>query len=70
MEVSWLFSALIDRQPINPTHLNQPVLLWVTSGSGDIRFGVLPLLVGYLFETGYYKEPEASPSRDLPRIWL
>jgi hypothetical protein len=27
-------------------------------------FGVLPLHVGYLFETGYYKEPEASPSRD------
>jgi hypothetical protein len=32
------------------------------------HFGVLPLHVGYLFETGYYKEPEASPSRDLPRI--
>jgi hypothetical protein len=31
-------------------------------------FGVLPLYVGYLFETGYYKEPEASPSRYLPRI--
>jgi hypothetical protein len=29
---------------------------------------VLPLHVVYLFETGYYKEPEASPSRDLPRI--
>jgi hypothetical protein len=29
---------------------------------------VLPLHVGYLFETGYYKEPEPSPSRDLPRI--
>jgi hypothetical protein len=29
---------------------------------------VLPLHVGYLFEIGYYKEPEASPSRDLPRI--
>jgi hypothetical protein len=70
MEVSWLFSALIARQPINPTHLNQPVVLWATSGSGDIRFEVLPLHVGYLFETGYYKEPEASPSRDLPRIWL
>jgi hypothetical protein len=32
------------------------------------HFRVLPLHVGYLFETGYYKEPEASPSRDLPRI--
>jgi hypothetical protein len=29
---------------------------------------VLPLHVGYLFETRYYKEPEASPSRDLSRI--
>jgi hypothetical protein len=29
---------------------------------------VLPLHVDYLFETGYYKEPEASPSQDLPRI--
>jgi hypothetical protein len=29
---------------------------------------VLPLHVGYLSETGYFKEPEASPSRDLPRI--
>jgi hypothetical protein len=29
---------------------------------------VLPLHVGYVFETRYYKEPEASPSRDLPRI--
>jgi hypothetical protein len=28
---------------------------------------VLPLHVGYLFKTGYYKEPEASLSRDLPR---
>jgi hypothetical protein len=31
-------------------------------------FGVLPLHVGYLFETGYYKEPEASPTRDFPKI--
>jgi hypothetical protein len=29
---------------------------------------VLTLYVGYLFETGYYKESEASPSRDIPRI--
>jgi hypothetical protein len=32
------------------------------------HLGVLPLHVGYLFETGYYKEPEASPTRDFPRI--
>jgi hypothetical protein len=27
---------------------------------------VLPLHVGYLFETGYYKEPRASLTRDFP----
>jgi hypothetical protein len=54
MEVNWLCSALIARKPIDPTHLD-----W---------FGVLPLHVGYLFETGNYKEPEASPSRDFPWI--
>jgi hypothetical protein len=35
---------------------------------GRYWFGVLHLHVGYLFETGYYKEPEASPSQDLPMI--
>jgi hypothetical protein len=29
---------------------------------------LLPLHVGYLFKTGYYKEPEASPTRDFPRL--
>jgi hypothetical protein len=29
-------------------------------------FGVLPLHVGYVFETGNFKKPEASPTRDLP----
>jgi hypothetical protein len=35
---------------------------------GRYWFGVLPLHVGYLFKTGYYKEPESSPTRDFPRI--
>jgi hypothetical protein len=30
---------------------------------GRYWFGVLPLHSGYLFKTGYYKEPEASPTR-------
>jgi hypothetical protein len=30
---------------------------------GRYWFGVLPLHVGYLFETGYYKEPEAYPTQ-------
>jgi hypothetical protein len=68
-EVNWLYSALIARQPVDPSHL---MINWwcceATSGSGDIRFGVLPLHVGYLFEIGYYKEPEASPTRDYPKI--
>jgi hypothetical protein len=29
---------------------------------GRYWFRVLPLHVGYLFKTGYYKEPEASPT--------
>jgi hypothetical protein len=33
-------------------------------------FGVLPLHIGYLFKTGYYKEPKSSPTRDFHRnIW-
>jgi hypothetical protein len=69
-ELSWLYSALIARQPIDPTHL------WSTGGVvsniefGRYWFGVLPLHVGYLFKTGYYKEPESSPTGDFPRIWI
>jgi hypothetical protein len=40
MEVNWLYSALIARQPIDPTHL---MINWwcceATSGSGDIGSG-------------------------------
>jgi hypothetical protein len=69
IEVNWLYAALTAKQPIEPTHLM--INRWcceATSGSGDIRFGVLSLHVGYLFETGYYKEPEASPTQDFTRI--
>jgi hypothetical protein len=31
---------------------------------------VLPLHVGYLFKTGYYKEPRASLTRDFPFEYL
>jgi hypothetical protein len=31
---------------------------------------VLPLHVGYLFETGYYKELEASLTRDFPLVYI
>jgi hypothetical protein len=63
-ELNWLYSALIARQPIDPTHL----MINRTIGFGRYWFEVLPLHVGYLFETEYYKEPEASPSRDFPWI--
>jgi hypothetical protein len=35
---------------------------------GRYLFGVLPLHVGYLFKTGYYKEPEESPTRTCLRF--
>jgi hypothetical protein len=35
-------------------------------GFGRYWFGVLPLHVGYLFKTEYYKEPQASLTRDFP----
>jgi hypothetical protein len=60
--------GFVAKQPIDPTHLM--INRWCC-GNIEFRrywFGVLPLYVGYLFETGYYKEPEASPTRDFPRI--
>jgi hypothetical protein len=53
-ELSWLYSALIARQPIDPSHL--------------MARDVTSIHVGYLFKTGYYKEPEAYPTRDFPWI--
>jgi hypothetical protein len=58
----------IDCQATNGPHppYDQPVVLL-----NNIRFerywlGVLSFHVGYLFETGNYKELGASPSRGLP----
>jgi hypothetical protein len=62
----------LDCQVANRPHstYDQPVVLWSNIGFERYWLGVLPLHVGYLFKTGYYKEPEASPSPDLRRIWL
>jgi hypothetical protein len=51
------------RQPIDPTKLM--INRWCCGNIefGRYWFGVLPLHVGYLFKTGYYKEPEASTTR-------
>jgi hypothetical protein len=67
-ELNWLYSALIAKQPIDSTHLM--INRWCCGNIEFERywFRVLPLHVGYLFEIGYYKEPEASPTRDFPRI--
>jgi hypothetical protein len=61
-ELNRLYSAFIARQPIDPTHL------MINLGFGRYWFRVLPLHVGYLFETGNSKKPEASPRRDFPKI--
>jgi hypothetical protein len=57
-------------QAINRPHSphDQPVVLRSNIGFGRYWFEVLPLYVGYLFKTGYYKEPGASPTRDFPWI--
>jgi hypothetical protein len=60
------FDCQVANRPLLPH--DQPVVLWSNIGFGRYWFGVLPLYVGYLFETGYYKEPEASPTWDFP-IW-
>jgi hypothetical protein len=59
-----------DCQVANQPHsiYNQPVVLRSNTGFGRYWLGVLPLHVGYLFETGYYKEPEAFSTRDFPMI--
>jgi hypothetical protein len=53
-----------DCEAANRPHstYDQPVVLWSNIEFGRYWFGVLPLHVGYLFKTGYYKEPESSPT--------
>jgi hypothetical protein len=55
MKLNWLYSALIAKQPINPTHLMINRWCCGNIGFGKYWFKVLPLHVGYLFKTGYYK---------------
>jgi hypothetical protein len=58
MEVNWLCSALIARQPIDPTHLNDQPGCCGNIGFGRYWLGLLPLHIGYLFETGITRNPE------------
>jgi hypothetical protein len=64
----WIFGRIRETKITN-TELNwlysTLIAKWPTVPT---HLGVLPLHVGYLFKTVYYKEPESSPTRDLPRI--
>jgi hypothetical protein len=63
----WIFGRM-RKTKITNTELN-----WLYSAliarqpTVPTHLGVLPLYVGYIFETGYYKEPESSPTWDLSR---
>jgi hypothetical protein len=62
--LNWLYSAFCQEanQPHSPM-INQ----WCCEQHRIREVGLLPLHVDYLFKTGYYKEPESSPTWDLPR---
>jgi hypothetical protein len=58
-ELSWLYSAMIARQPIDPSHLmiNQ----WcceATSGSGDIGLGCYLSMLAISLKPGITRNPE------------
>jgi hypothetical protein len=59
MEVNWLYSALIARQPIDPTHLM--INRWcckATSGSGDIGSGCYLSMLFISLRPGITRNPE------------
>jgi hypothetical protein len=59
MEVNWLYIALIDRQPIDPTHLM--INRWcceATSGSGDIGLGCYLSMLAISLRPGIPRNPE------------
>jgi hypothetical protein len=59
MEVNWLYSTLITRQPIDPTHL---MINWwcceATSGSGDIGLGCYLSMLAFSLRLGIPRNPE------------
>jgi hypothetical protein len=70
MEVTWLYSAYFQAANQPHSSYDQPVVLWSNIGFRRYWLGVLSLHVGYLFETGNSKKPDASPTRDIPWIWI
>jgi hypothetical protein len=66
-ELNWLYSALPGSQS-TPLSYDQPVVLL-----SNIEFGRSSCYLSMLaisLKTAYYKEPESSPTRDFPRIWI
>jgi hypothetical protein len=59
MEVNWIYSALIARQPIDPTHLM--INRWcceATSGSGDIGSGCYLSMLAIFLRPGITRNPK------------
>jgi hypothetical protein len=59
MEVNWLYSALIAKQPIDPTHLM--INRWcceATSGSEDIDSGCYLSMLAISLRSGIPRNPE------------
>jgi hypothetical protein len=59
MEVNWLYSALIARQPINPPHLM--INRWCceeTSGLGDIGSGCYLSILAIFLRLGITRNPK------------
>jgi hypothetical protein len=58
-KLNWLYSALIDRQPTDPTHLM--INRWcceATSGSGDIGLGCYLSMLAISLRLGITRNPE------------
>jgi hypothetical protein len=63
MEVNWIYSALIARQPIDPTHLM--INRWcceATSGSGDIGSGCYLSMLAIFLRPGITRNPKHLPA--------
>jgi hypothetical protein len=64
---SWMCKRIFGRMT-KITDVEVIGLLGFDCQAANRPLGVLPLHVGYLLKTGYYKEPRASLTRDFPWI--
>jgi hypothetical protein len=58
MELNWLYSALIARQPIDPTHYDQPMVLGATLESKDIDLRCYISMLAISLRPGIPRNPE------------